>query len=103
MSTKEATPRQWRVTDEFYVSSPNGFVPIRTPFREDAFDLNEPREKWAEAEANAELIVTAVNSHDALVALARAVVSMDIRSYPSREALAALHDEARQCLKLVNP
>ena len=98
MSTKEATPRPWRMTDAFYVSSPNGFVPIRTPFREDAFDLNEPREKWAEAEANAELIVTAVNVHDALVALARAIVAEPLMTTCS--PLSRLQEQARQALKL---
>jgi len=56
------TPGPWRVSQEGYIASRQGFVPIRTPFRGDAFrdgPTRSPLHPEAELAANARLIAAA--------------------------------------------
>ena len=64
------TPTPWRTTPQGYIASQTeGFVPLTTPFREDAH-RDQFRGPTPEAAANAAYICLAVNSHAALVAVA---------------------------------
>ena|SRR3990167_7328359 len=61
------TPTPWRTTPQGYIASQTeGFVPLTTPFREDAH-RDQFRGPTPEAAANAAYICLAVNSHAALV------------------------------------
>ena len=80
MATNDSTtPRPWRVaigggTDNalYLASKGAGYVPLATPYREDAFTAEEEascieaRERCTAARANAALIVRAVNAHEAM-------------------------------------
>ena len=93
MSTKEATPRPWALTrlgDNLYVEAAERFICDLQ--RKDA-----PKSELSHIEADAELIVTAVNAHDALVALARAILDRETMDY---QDLPILQEQARQALKL---
>ena len=52
------TPGPWRATHDGYISSDNGYVPMVTPFREDAH-RDRHRNPTPEAMANARLIASA--------------------------------------------
>ena len=72
------TPLPWRVTgglsgDAMIASDRDGYVPLRTPFREDAFRDGPDRSSHSNETlmANAALIVRAVNGHDELVSALR--------------------------------
>lgn len=63
------TPGPWRATCEGYIASTeNGYVPIRTPFRKDAFDdgPNRSDHKEETLQANARLIAAAPAMLEAL-------------------------------------
>jgi len=63
------TPGPWRATHEGYIASENnGYVPIRTPFRKDAFDDGPTRSDHKEEtlQANARLIAAAPAMLEAL-------------------------------------
>jgi hypothetical protein len=63
-----ATPRPWKITDtdgDLYISAPNVTIADCTSWSANTGQPNCPESD--ESHANAELIVRAVNSHDALV------------------------------------
>lgn len=60
------TPTPWRESRGFISSDANGYVPLITPFREDAHREMHGN-PTPEAQANAEFIVRACNSHDDLL------------------------------------
>lgn len=64
------TPGPWRVTANGYIAS-QGYVPIRTPFRSDAFQEGPGRSDHSEdtLEANARLIAAAPEMYEALAAI----------------------------------
>jgi hypothetical protein len=73
------TPTPWRANDAGHLARVNGgFVPLRTPFRHDAFQDGPRRSDHTEEtlQANARLIVRAVNRDHLFDELVTALESM---------------------------
>ena len=66
IATDRTAARPWRVSGRYLASEHNGYVRIASPFQPDAWG--------AEKDANAALIVRAVNNHDALMEALEAVL-----------------------------
>lgn len=95
------TPGPWRVTADGYIAG-QGFVPIRTPYRENAFKDGPARSGHPEAEvqANARLIAAAPELLEALEACLDAIGSWEPEEDPyyvtmARAAIAKARENPR--------
>ena len=91
------TPGPWRVTHDGYISSDNGYVPMVTPFREDAH-RDKHRNPTPEAMANAEFVVLAVNSHPALLEALEGLLR-EMRYIPGLKLLELARKQARETIR----
>jgi len=90
------TPGPWRVTHDGYIAG-QGYVPIRTPFRKDAFDTGPGRSDHPEdvLQANARLIAAAP---ELLVVVKEVINDMGAEDAPwydaARAAIAKAENES---------
>ena len=98
-TTEKATPRPWRTAGR---ETERHAIRILNAEGGLVAEARAAGGSWEDSKRHAELIVTAVNAHTSLLALAAEIVAVSESSTPLANQLVAcgLAKQARQCLQL---